>query len=90
MKKRAEEILVTVVIIGAFLLMFSALLEGYRYATSIDNDDKKKVFLHNEQEFVCRGGYEKFLVSKKGGWNMQGDEFIKDGKIVPISECTER
>lgn len=60
MKKRAEEILVTVVIIGVFLLMLSALLEGYRYATSIDNDDKKKVFCIMSRNLFAEAAMKSF------------------------------
>lgn len=90
MKKRLEEIIVAAVVIGVFLLILLAFFKGFGYISELDNDDKKKAFLYNGQEFVCRGGYERFLVSKSGGWIIEKEEFVKDDKIVSISRCSER
>ncbi len=89
MKKIAENIVVAVVIIAIFALMLGVLLEGYKEITSLNDDEKKKAFLMG-QEFACRGGFERFLVSKRGGWKIQGEEFVKEDKFVSISECRER
>lgn len=85
-----RDMIVAVVIIGIFVLMLGALLEGYRYITGMNNDEKKKAFLQSNQEFVCRSGFERFLVSTENGWNIKEDEFVKDDKFVSISECRER
>lgn len=90
MKKRVEEIIVAVVVVGVFVLMLGTLLEGYRYITGMNNDEKKNAFLQSNQEFVCRSGFERFLVSRESGWSINRSEFVKDDKFVSISECRER
>ena len=88
--KILKELIAAAVVIGAFVLMLGLLLEGFRFATGLNNDEKIQAFLRHDREFVCRGGFERFLVSKKGGWSLRGDEFIKEDKFVSISECQER
>lgn len=90
MKKIVEEIAVAVVAILVFAFMLSLFFKAFGHISELSNDDKKKAFLHNGQEFVCRGGYERFLVSKKNGWRIEKEEFVKDDKIVSISMCSER
>lgn len=90
MKDIFQKIVVVSVVTAFFILMVGAMLEGVRYLSSLDNDNKKASFLHQNKEFLCRGGFERFLVSKSGGWSIKKDEFIKEDKFVSITECQER
>jgi len=89
-KKIAENIVVAAVVIGVFLLMLLAFFKVFGHILELDNDDKKKAFLQSNQEFICRDGHDSFLVSKKNGWSIEKDEFVKGDKIVSISRCNER
>ncbi len=90
MKKLAEKIIVTLVVLGFFMGAFWILLQLFGYISRLGNDEKRASFLYHNQEFLCRGGFERFLVSKRGGWKIQGDEFLKEDKVVPIAKCQER
>ena len=90
MKKIAENIVAVAVVIGVVLLMLLAFFKVFGYILELDNDDKKKAFVQSNQEFKCRDGYDNFLVSKKNGWSIEKDEFVKGDKIVSISRCYER
>lgn len=90
MKKLAEKIIVTLVVLGFFMGLFWILLQLFGYISRLDNDKKRASFLYHNQEFICRDGYDNFLVSKKNGWSIEKDEFVKGDKIVSISRCNER
>ncbi len=90
MKKLAEKIIVTLVVLGFFMGAFWILLQLFGYISRLGNDEKREAFLYHNQEFLCRGGFERFLVSQTRGWKIQGDEFIKEDKVVPIEKCQER
>ncbi|MFA5454760.1 MAG: hypothetical protein WC272_05525 [Sulfurimonas sp.] len=90
MKKKVEKIIVAAVAIGVFLLMLLGFFKVFGYILELDNDDKKKAFLQSNQEFICRDGYDSFLVSNKNGWSIEKDKFVKEDKIVSISRCNKR
>ena len=90
MKRLSEGLIASVVVLGFFMGVFWILLEIFGYISNLDNDEKREAFLYHNQEFLCRGGYERFLVSQKRGWNIKGDEFTKEDKVVPIAKCKER
>lgn len=85
-----KDLIAAAVVIGIFALMLGLLLEGFSYVTGLSDDEKREAFSHHDKEFLCRGGFERFLVSKSGGWSIKKDEFIKEDKFVSISECRER
>lgn len=90
MKRLAEGLIASVVVLGFFMGVFWIMFEIFEYISRLDNDEKREAFLYHNQEFLCRGGYERFLVSQKRGWSIHGDEFMKEDKVVPIEKCKER
>lgn len=88
--KRLKDLIAAAVVIGVFVLMLGLILEGFGHISDLTNDEKREAFSHHDKEFLCRGGFERFLVSKSGGWSIKKDEFIKEDKFVSISECRER
>ncbi len=90
MKRLAEGVVASVVVLGFFMGAFWILLEIFGFIFRLGNDEKREAFLYHNQEFLCRGGYERFLVSQTRGWSIKGDEFIKEDKVVPIEKCKER
>ncbi len=90
MKRLAEGVVASVVVLGFFMGVFWILFEVFSFISTLNNDEKRASFLYHNQEFLCRGGYERFLVSQTRGWSIHGDEFIKEDKVVPIEKCQER
>lgn len=90
MKRLAEGLVASVVVLGFFMGVFWILFKIFSFISTLDNDEKGEAFLYHNQEFLCRGGYERFLVSQKRGWSIHGDEFMKGDKVVPIEKCQER
>lgn len=83
-----ELFIITLVVITLFLIIRS--MSGATIDTgNFSNSFKIQEFIKNK-ELQCGNRYGGYLVSKKRGWKLQKDIFVKGDGYVSITDCRLR